>query len=299
MTVVGTTALGLLTIFRYVTTLAGGGSGIAMEFWFEHETGLLLSVGGVLGLVLLVRLPRDRDRALAALYVILMAAAILVTGRRSAILVMLVGMLVVTWLLLPKRTVLLTALGVPLLFLSAVYLAVYWNGHSGPLAEPARAVRSQFQPDARDESSDLYRENERENLQRTLQKSPVFGIGFGLPYTRYVDLPVLDFWPLQFYTPHQNILWLWLKMGIAGISVFAGAWVLAFSRCVRGVRAVARRAPIPVMAISLGAVLVMYLAYARVDLAFAGVRSSGPLAIALALAFMLPAEPAREEGDDE
>ncbi len=100
-------------------------------------------------------------------------------------------------------------------------------------------------------------------------------------------------------TPHQNILWLWLKMGIAGISVFAGAWVLAFSRCVRGVRAVARRAPIPVMAISLGAVLVMYLAYARVDLAFAGVRSSGPLAIALALAFMLPAEPAREEGDDE
>ena len=74
---------------------------------------------------------------------------------------------------------------------------------------------------------------------------------------------------------------------------------LAFSRCVRGVRAVARRAPIPVMAISLGAVLVMYLAYARVDLAFAGVRSSGPLAIALALAFMLPAEPAREEGDDE
>jgi hypothetical protein len=299
VTVAGTTALGLLTIFRYVTTLAGGGSGIAMEFWFEHETGLLLSVGGVLGLVLLVRLPRDRDRALAALYVILMAAAILVTGRRSAILVMLVGMLVVTWLLLPKRTVLLTALGVPLLFLSAVYLAVYWNGHSGPLAEPARAVRSQFQPDARDESSDLYRENERENLQRTLQKSPVFGIGFGLPYTRYVDLPVLDFWPLQFYTPHQNILWLWLKMGIAGISVFAGAWVLAFSRCVRGVRAVARRAPIPVMAISLGAVLVMYLAYARVDLAFAGVRSSGPLAIALALAFMLPAEPAREEGDDE
>ncbi|MFN8507543.1 MAG: O-antigen ligase family protein [Dehalococcoidia bacterium] len=296
--IAGTSALGLLTIFRYVSTLSGGRSGIPVEFWFEHETGLLLSVGGVLGMGLAIRLPRDRDRVLAFLYVVLMASAILVTGRRSAILVILVGVMVMAWMLLPKRTLLLTAIGVPLLFVSAVYLAIYWDGHSGPLAEPARAVRSQFQPDARDESSDLYREHERENLQRTLAKSPVFGIGFGLPYTRYVDLPVLGFWPLQFYTPHQNILWLWLKMGIAGIAVFAGMWVLAFSRCVRGARAVARKAPIPAMPIVLGSVLVMYLAYARVDIAFAGVRSSGPLAVALALAFMLPAEPGRREAGD-
>lgn len=286
-----TVALGVLTVARYAFSLSGDRSGIPMEFWFAHETGLFLALGFVLGCVLLLRPEGGASRWLAMLYTLLMASALLMTGRRSAILVVLVGIAVLAWFLLPKRPLLLIVVGVPLLFAGAGYLAVYWDGHSGPLAEPARAVKSQFSPDARDQSSDEYRRNERENLQLTLDGSPVLGIGFGIPYTRFIALPTLDFWPLQFYTPHQNLLWLWLKMGIAGASVTIGFWILAFRRCLLAVRAWRRPAAMPVAPFVLGAGLLMYLTYARVDLAFVVSRSAVPLAALLAFAFLTPETP--------
>ena len=47
----------------------------------------------------------------------------------------------------------------------AVYFPLYWNKTGGgTLSQPARAVRSTVSPDPRDESSNLYREQENANL---------------------------------------------------------------------------------------------------------------------------------------
>lgn len=291
-----TTALGVVAVLRYVLYLAGDRSGVSKEFWFGHETGMFLAFGFVLACLAILRAKSDRQRLYLLLYAALMALSMMMTGRRSAILVVLVGMLVVGWLLLPRRPILLATLGVVTLFSGAAYISAYWDAHSGPLAQPARAIRSQIDPDARDESSDQYREIERGNLQRTLRENPVLGIGFGRPYTVFDPLPELEFWPMQFYTPHQNILWLWLKTGIAGISVLAGLWVVGFSRCIHAARSLPRRREIPVAPMFLAAVLLMYLAYARVDLAFVNSRSAVPLAVALAVALLLP-QRAKERSD--
>lgn len=288
--IAATTALALVVVFRYVVYLAGERSGIPREFWFGHETGLFLAFGCLLAGIGVMSQRTDGARLLFALHGLLMTTAMMMTGRRSAILVVLAGMLIAAWLLLPRRPVLLTTLGVVALFGGAGYLAVYWDATVGPLAEPARAIRSQFDPDPRDRSSDEYRRIERNNLERTISESPLFGIGFGQPFTQFEPLPELDFWPLQSYTPHQNILWLWLKTGIVGASVLIGLWVLAFGRCLRACRRVPRLRDIPATPMLLAAALFMYLAYARVDLAFVNSRSAVPLAAVFALALMLRPE---------
>lgn len=291
----GLGGLSVLTIARYVLTLSRG-SGIPMEYWFAHETGLFLGVGVVAGCLLVIRQKHVPHRFPLLVLTIVMALALMMTGRRSGILAVGVGLLLTAWLLMPKRPLLLVAVAVPTLVASSAYLAIYWEGHTGPLAEPARAIRSQFDPSARDQSSDVYRVKERENLVRTIDQDPVSGIGFGRPYTQYVKLPVLDFWSLQFYTPHQGILWLWLKMGLAGLVAFVGTWAIALGRCIRVTREQHRSRPLPIGPMLLAATLVMYLAYARIDLALVGSRASVPLAVAMALALSLT--PGRRVGEE-
>ncbi|MCC7362942.1 MAG: O-antigen ligase family protein [Dehalococcoidia bacterium] len=292
-----TAVLGVVSAGRWVLYLNPGRSPVQPEFWFGHETGLFLALGFVVAAVLLLRAKSDRERVLLVAYGLLMAGSMLMTGRRSAILVVLVGVLAAGWLLLPKRPVLLVTLAMVGLLAGAAYLSAYWDENTGPLAQPARAIRSQVDPDARDRSSDEYREIERDNLQRTLQEDPVMGVGFGRPFTQYRELPELWFWELQSYTPHQNILWLWLKTGIAGLSVIIGLWVIAFGRCIRACRSVPRWRDIPAEPAIVGAGLLMYLCYARIDLALVSPRSAVPLACLVALALLLPMERGTGDGD--
>ncbi|MFN0095118.1 MAG: O-antigen ligase family protein [Dehalococcoidia bacterium] len=275
-------SLACATILRWVLYLRGGA--VPLEHWFDHETGLFLALGFVVACVAALQAKTPSGRAAAVGLALLTLVAVAMTGRRSAILGVGAGVLIVGWLVMPKRPALLVGLAVPALLVMAGYLSVYWEGHTGPLAEPARAVRSQVDPDARDRSSDEYRTIERENVQRTLRGTPLFGVGFGNPYEQFEKLPTLALWPLQFHTPHQNLLWLWLKMGIVGAAVLVGLWITAFRRCVIACRSAAAGS-LPAVPLCLAAGLLMALTYARVDMAFVGSRSAVFCAVLLALAF--------------
>ncbi len=283
-----TGGLALNTLFRYLVYLQSGVVDLPKESWFGHETGLFLALGFILGCGLLLRARTAGERWTVAAYALLMVVAMSMTGRRSGVLVLILGVLVLGWLLLPKRPVLLIGTAIPVVLLAMGYLGAYWNDGADAIGEPARAIRSQVNPDERDRSSDQYRADERTDIQRTLQESPVFGVGFGRPFTQYIALPLLDFWPLQSYTPHQNILWLWLKMGLIGASVLLGLWLVAFRRCVTACREWVRGEALPVQPMVLAAALLMYLGYGRVDLAFIGSRSATVLGLVLALALLLP-----------
>jgi O-antigen ligase len=117
----------------------------------------------------------------------------------------------------------------------------------------------------------------------------LLGVGFGVRFAQFQALPNLEsFWPLQFYTPHQNILWLWLKLGLAGIAAFLALIAIALSRCISAVRespAMDDRATVGVI---VAATLLMYIAFATVDQALIGTRGALPLAVALAIAFAIP-----------
>jgi O-antigen ligase len=100
-----------------------------------------------------------------------------------------------------------------------------------------------------------------------------------------------SFWPLQHYTPHQNVLWLWLKTGIIGITAFLALWALAISRCIRYLRA---NREYPMTAIVIISSLLMFAIFATVDQGLVVSRAAIPFGAAIGAAFALPRQPAEE-----
>lgn len=297
--VASTAALGAILVYRYLAYVRTDRLEIPIEFAFAHENSIMLGAGMAYGLTWLARPGLSlRDRLLLLAYVALMMVALAATQRRAATLVALVGMGTVGMLLLTRRPALVIAAAVPLSIVAAFFLAATWDREYGATAQPARAIRSQIDPSPRDESSDLYRDLERSNVIETVRVNRVLGVGFGRPFAQYQSLPNLEsFWPLQTYTPHQNILWLWLKMGLVGLSAFLALVALALSRALAVVRSSRTLEPRVALGIVVAATLLMYLAFATVDLALVGARGSVPLAVALGVAFALPrpSEPRERE----
>ena len=292
----GGLALSLIVIARYIVFFRSGSYTYSLEASFAHEDSALLGIAFMTSCALLVRTKSMSPRLFLILNNLIILAAVMSSARRSGFLVLFVGGLVMAWLLLPKRPHLVLAVMIPVLTIGSVYLAAYWNKDYGAVAEPARAIRSQIDPSARDESSDQYRATEKFDVEQTIWANRLFGVGFGRPFTNYLPLPDLTaFWSLQFYTPHTNVLWLWLKMGIFGITACLSLWVVALKRCLVAFRSKPRAHPVPVLPLILACTLVMYLAYARVDLALIGTRSMAPFAAAVALALCLPPSRPRQE----
>ena len=297
-----TTSLSLIILARYWFYTRDGNSPVSLEAAYAHEDAMFLGLAFVLGCCLMLRTARPGRRLALVLHNLLVLGAILATGRRAGTLVLIVGMLLTFVFLVPRRPGLVLMLSMPVFLLGSLYLGAYWNKSYGALAQPARAIRSQIDPNARDDSSDQYRVVEKFDVEQTIKLGEIFGVGFGRPFAQFQPLPSLtDFWPLQSYTPHQNILWLWLKMGVAGISVFLGIWILALRQCLSNLRGLARARVVPVLPMLTAAGLVMYLAYARIDLALISTRSCALLAALIAIGLSLgPAGIHQKEaaGDD-
>lgn len=280
--------MAMILLLRYVFYVRPGNYSVPLELAFSHEGAVFLSFGFVLGCVLLFRAESLPPRLFALLHCAITLGALVGTSRRAGTLALLVGTIALFYLLFRFRPVLVVAIAVPSLMLGTLYLGAYWNKEYGALAQPARAIRSQISPNERDQSSDLYREREAYNVEQTIRLNRPLGVGFGVPFAQFLPLPDLsDRWPLQSYTPHQNILWLWLKMGFLGICTFLAVWAVAFRRCVLNSRSLVN-GQIPYVPMILAAGLLMYLAYAKVDLALIGSRSAVGLAVILALALRLP-----------
>lgn len=282
---ISTAVLAVIALVRYFVFVRAGTLPVPVEFAYAHETPLLMTIGLVLAGGVAATRPGKGLKALMILEMALLFCALIVTGRRAGTLVVIVGSLTMWTFLLPRRPYLAAGLALMGGLVLAAYLPVYWNKEYGALAQPARAIRSQISPSARDEQSDQYRVIERANVLQTIQTSPVFGIGFGKPFQQFQPQPDLtSFWPLQQYTPHQNALWLWLKLGIGG----AGTVLALFAVCIRRAINMARVAPVSdgrwLLATTVCATVLMYLTYSTVDLAFASTRSIAPLMAALALA---------------
>lgn len=105
-----------------------------------------------------------------------------------------------------------------------VLAGIYWVGFSndpGLLGQPARAVLSQLAPTARDQSSNQYRVVENVNLGIGIRSFMPFGMGFGHPIPQAVpnvDISNVD--SFISYLPHNTVLYVWLRLGIFGITAF-------------------------------------------------------------------------------
>jgi O-antigen ligase len=121
-------------------------------------------------------------------------------------------------LLMVRRRVFLIAFAVALVG-SSLYFPLFWNDNS-LVGQPARAIHSIFNPVGRDAQSNTYRDLEKINIRATIDENPLLGVGFGREYLFVVPLPDLSDWSLWHFEPHNNVLWIYLKVGLIGFMAF-------------------------------------------------------------------------------
>ena len=188
-----------------------------------HEESLFFALFLVLTMALwLYDLPGPLRRAATAFAPVVVAAD-LANGRRTAWLILAVGLLVliVTGIVsLPRRRGFLQRLAIVLLLFSAVYFPAYWN-KTGGFAQPARAFRSAIAPDPRDAASNMYRLQEEANLRFNIQQAGPLGKGFGHPINYALPIEdISDVDPYIVYVPHNGVFQLFLRIGILGAIAF-------------------------------------------------------------------------------
>jgi hypothetical protein len=226
LTTIALLAMGLWAIegaYRRAVLIDGKLIGTIIEFAYSHEVVIFL---GSLILLVLAQLvfggPLWQRLLGLGLFVPFAIYTLLATERRSGYIALMVAFLALALVLLVTRRRAFFLVAVPIIVAGSIYLPLFWNA-TGLVGQPARAVRSMYEPDPRDASSNLYRELEKINVRATIQSDPLLGVGFGREFLFVVGMPDLSFWQLWHYTPHHNILWVWLKTGAGGFAIF---WVL-------------------------------------------------------------------------
>ncbi len=218
---------------------------------------------------------RYRPQLIASLIVMPFVIVTLILNQRRADYIALVAGLGVAWILtyatMPRSRKFLVILLLFSLLLGGGYVALFYNSTQG-FAEPARAIVAVFKPglsDFRDAASNQYRVVENFDLKFTiLHNNPFIGLGFGKPYLQPIPLTTLfqgigaaDIY--YGYVPHNNIYWVWMRLGAIGFLAF---WYLIGSIIVRG-SLIARRLQDPYL--RLVAIFVVAVVYIEIIVSFA------------------------------
>src|SRR6185312_3605414 len=119
-------------------------------------------------------------------------------------------------------------------------------------------------------------------------QSPILGFGFGRPFIQAVALPnVLELDPYYLYIPHNNVLWVWMRLGPLG---FGALWYLFGSAIVAGCMIVRRlRNPqLQFFAIFTLAMVMMEVILAYGDYQFFFYRNMIYVGVALGVLMKLP-----------
>jgi O-antigen ligase len=103
---------------------------------------------------------------------------------------------------------------------------IAFRDSSGAIGGPARAINSAIAPNERDSSSDIYRQSENYDLMFTMRSSPVsmtIGYGYGKRFFTPASLDsIKDIYTWYTLLPHNQILWVWMRLGTIGFLVFWG-----------------------------------------------------------------------------
>jgi O-antigen ligase len=264
LTVVGTGLFAIEGAYRKLGLIDTGKLGVMPEFAYSHMDVIFL---GSLPLIVLAQWvfgARAWQRWIGLILVPIAVFTLLATERRAGFIALIISFLAYGLIFLVCHRKAFFGVFVPMLIAFAVYLPLFWTNTS-MVGQPARAVRSLSQPDARDAASNLYRDLELINVRATIHSNPILGVGFGRPFDFIVPLPDLSWWQFWHYEPHHNILWVWLKLGTAGFIIF---WILMATATARAAYAVRslRASESRIFALVALCAIVMTVSFCYVDL---------------------------------
>lgn len=220
----------------YLVVLHGHVEGLDASI-LEHEESFFF-VGLILLFVLFCLHYRYRPQLYAALLVLPTVLIALVANQRRADYIALVLALAFAWIIIyhlkPQARKAL-AIGMLVCVVLAAGYVIAFSHSSGLFGEPARAVLSIINPkyaDARDASSNLYRQIEDYDLKYTAKQNLLLGFGFGKPFLQPFLLPDVSATdPVYLLIPHNNIYWILMRLGPIGYLAF---WYLIGAVIVRG-----------------------------------------------------------------
>lgn len=221
---VATVLMGLECIIRYQFLLPGHAVG---DLDYDHDDSPLLAFAIILSAAMLLLGSTRRQKLFAIATLPIDMLGLMVTERRAGEAALVIGLVFLTVIFLRVNRSLFFKIVPIMALIFAIYLGAEWNCTHGALCQPARAITSQINPDPRDAASNIYRYIERQDILLNIQSQPITGLGFGEPYTFYIPLPDLSFWPFWHYMSHNAILWVWMKMGVFGFTAFW--WLIACS----------------------------------------------------------------------
>ena len=231
---------GILYTFRRYVTLHGlplpdQGVGSHEEaFFFDVFLVLLLSFT-VCG-----TFPKLRGVMLALLpFVVLGSLACNRRAGTAAFVVIVPVLALAAYQAFPLRRRLIVTLSLVGAVALSGYYAAFKNS-SSILAQPARAISSQFTPDARDASSNAYRDAENADLMATIHSAPL-GYGYGKRMIHAVPIADIssqyEWWDIM---THNQVLWVWMRVGTFGFLAFwmmVGAILMFAGQIIRSARA--------------------------------------------------------------
>ena len=206
-----------------------------------HEESFFFVSLLILSLLLLVHY-RYRPQLFAALLIVPCVIVALVANQRRADYVGLLLGIGVLWALLfcikPHLRKWLVFGMLTFIILTPPYILAF-SRSTAWYAQPAREVVSVINPeytDVRAVGSNLYRWIENTDLKFTAEQNPLLGLGFGKPFLEPIALTsvypeVLVDDPVYNYIPHNNIYWVWIRLGPIG---YFALWYLFGSIIIRG-----------------------------------------------------------------
>jgi hypothetical protein len=208
--------------WRRIALIDTGQMGDMQEWWYGHDNVVFWGAFIVLVIVQQAFGAPRWQRLLGPALAVLTMYTMMVSERRSGYVSLIAAFLVVTLVFLVTHRKAFFLICVPLIVVSALYVPAFWNA-TGPIAQPARALRSISDPDPRDAASNLARDLEKINIRFTIASDPLLGVGFGRPYILVAPIPDISWWALWQYATHAQIMWIWLKTGAIGFIAF---WIL-------------------------------------------------------------------------
>jgi heme exporter protein D len=191
--------------------------GDKIEYVSSHSDSMYYAVG--LGLTIF-RILFDQQISVKIKsigWAILLAMPLFINERRVAIIALLGGLVLSSFFIVPtlppKIKKKLPTYGV----IVAILGVVFWFS---PL-NPTQSIVNEQSAGEKD-----YRDIENYNLYNSIGRFPFLGIGFGVPFPQYEQLPdVIKFSEMLAWIPHNNFLMVWAFVGFAG-PVSVGMYLL-------------------------------------------------------------------------
>ncbi len=268
---------------------------VTEEGFMSHDESLYLSL--LIFIALLNSLLKIDKRLKWATLIALVPSIIGILGnqRRSGIAAVIVAFLP----LLPMMYVISTehrkkiiAIGIVIAISWSIYLPIAWNG-TGAWALPARSIRSQTEPNARDNASNSYRLDEEFDVKFTRDTSPFIGVGYGSPFLQPKPLPAVttDF---VYYMPHNSVLWVWMRLGHIGFLLY---FLMVAIILIKGVHHLKTTTDPTLLLVGTLTVvyLLMVITFGKYDLALVNCRTMILLSIMVGVLSLLPTLQANED----